>query len=299
MNPSFSNTELKSSKWPTTLLRALVLCCGYWLAGCKPGDSAATFSGSGTLERIQKEKVLRVGYINYPPSAYKDPTSGEVTGHFADALREITTTLDPQIKLEFQETTWADFAALLNSRRVDLSIAGTFTTTPRAKLVTFTRPLVYLGRGAVVKQSDTRWKADASASQFDVPRVKVGVVSGEGSYELVKATFKHQDNIVVFDGSDLSQCLAAVSAGQVDVGLSDSLESSKYAAAHPEVKDVYADSPQNVMPIAWSVRHDDVTWKHFLDTAITTLEAQGKLKAAEEKYGFKWTKPSLELKPRY
>jgi polar amino acid transport system substrate-binding protein len=243
--------------------------------------------------------VLRVGYINYPPSAYKDTKTGEVTGHFVDALREITTTLDPQIKLEFQETTWADFAVLLNSHRVDLSIAGTFTTIPRAKLVTFTRPLVYLGRGAIVKQGDTRWKADASVAQFDQEGVKVGVVAGEGSHELVKATFKHQNSIVVFDGSDLSQCLAAVSAGQVDVGLSDSLETGKYAKAHQEVKDVYSENPQNIMPIAWSVRHDDMTWKHFLDTAITTLEAQGKLKIWEEKYGFKWTKPALDLKPRY
>lgn len=279
-------------------LRFIVLILAIYLpTGCSRNRNSV--QENGTLQQIQKDKLLRVAYINYPPSAYKDPKSGNVTGHFVDAIREITQTLDPQIKLEFQETNWADFTALLNSHRVDLSIAGTFTTIPRSKLVTFTRPLVYLGRGAVVKRDDLRWKSEGGVGQFDQSGIKVGVVSGEGSHELVKATFKNQQNIVVFDGSDLSQCLAAVSAGQVDVGLSDSLETGKYATAHPEVKDVYADNPQSVMPIAWSVRHEDVTWKNFLDTAISTLEAQGKLKTWEEKYGFKWTKPALELKPRY
>jgi ABC-type amino acid transport substrate-binding protein len=273
---------------------AVAVLCVSFITACRPQKA-----GSDTLARIQQEKVLRVAYINYPPSAFRDPATGQMTGHFVDMLRELTQTLNPQIKLEFIETNWADFASILNSGRADLSICGTFTTIPRAKLVTFTRPIVYLGRGAIVRRDDTRWRPDLPVSQFDRPDIKVGVVNGEGSYELAKATFKNTKNIVVFDGGDLSQCLAAVSAGQVDVGLSDSLETSKYASVHTEVVDVYKDNPQDVMPIAWSVRHDDLIWKNFLDTALTTLESQGKMRRWEAAYGFKWTKPALDLKPRF
>ncbi len=290
------NTTPHQSARPGLRRLAVLLLCASLLAGC--GQRAGTRSGGAdTLDRIQRDKVIRAAYINYPPTAFKDPKTGEMTGHFVDALRELARTLDPQIKVEFVEPNWADFATVLNSGRADVSICGTFTTIPRAKLVTFTRPLVYLGRGAIVRKDDARWKPGEPVEQFDRPDLRIGVVNGEGSHEFVKANFRHQDHVVVFDGDDLSQCLAAVSAGQVDVGLSDSLETSKYAA-HPEVVDVYAQNPQNIMPIAWSVRHDDLVWKNFLDTAISTFEAQGKLRAWEAKYGFKWTKPVLDLRPR-
>ena len=134
--------------------------------------------------------------------------------------------------------------------------------------------------------------------QFDRPDIKVGVVDGEGSHEFVKANFKNQANIVVFAGSDLSQCLAAVSAGQVDVGMSDALETAKYAKVHPEVVDLFADQPYDLTPISWAVRQDDLAWKAFLDTALETLESQGKLAAFERKYDYRWVQPVMDYKKR-
>ena len=255
--------------------------------------SPGTISQHETLSKIQREKKLRVGYIHYPPSAYRGP-DGKVSGHFTDTLEEIIRRLDPAIEITYEETTWADFTQAITSGRIDLSIAGTFTTVPRAKVVAFTRPLVYLGRSAIVRKGDDRFSPDVGPEQFDRPDIKVAVVSGEGSHEYVKASFENQENIVVFSGSDLSQALAAVSAGQVDVGMSDSLETQKYARAHPEVADLYGSSPYNLTPIAWAVRHQDTAWKDFLNTAIHTLETQGLIADFENRYDFTWVHPNTE-----
>jgi ABC-type amino acid transport substrate-binding protein len=252
---------------------------------------------TSTLHKIQQAKLLRVAFIHYPPSAFRG-TDGKVTGHFVNTLEEIIHQLDPAIKLEYEETTWVDFTTALTSGRVDLSIAGTFTTVPRAKVVAFTRPLVYLGRSAIVKKGDARFSPSESPLQFDRPDIKVAVVSGEGSHEFVKTEFKHLEIVTVFSGADLSQALAAVSAGQVDVGMSDALETQKYARVHPEVTDLYAERPYNLTPIAWAVRQEDHEWKDFLDTAIHLLEAQGKLQEFEAKYDFKWTHPVVEYRSR-
>lgn len=266
------------------------------LASCNaPG---AGVERENTLQKILHTKNLRVAYIHYPPSTYKDPDSGKVKGLFVDMLEEIVRQLDPSIKIEYEETAWADFSAALNSGRVDLSIAGTFTTIPRAKVVAFTNPIVYLGRSAIVKKGDTRFSPDKGPEQFDRPGIKVGVVNGEGSQEYVKANFKNQDNIVVFSGSDLSQCLAAVSAGQVDVGMSDALETQKYAKAHADVIDLYAENPYDLNPIAWAVRQDDLIWRDFLNTAINMLEASGQIGKWETKYDFRWTHPNTVYRPR-
>jgi polar amino acid transport system substrate-binding protein len=217
-------------------------------------------------------------------------------GHFVDTLREIVRQLDPSIEIQYQETTWADFTAALNAHLFDVSIAGTFCTVPRAKRVAFTRPLVYLARSAIVRRADGRFSAEKGPLQFDRSGIRVGVVDGEGSNEFVKANFKNLATLVVFSGADLSQCLAAVSAGQVDVGMSDAMETEKYARNHQEVVDLFADHPYDVTPVSWAVRQDDQVWKNFLDSAITTLESQGKLAAFEHQYEYRWLHPIIEFK---
>ena len=267
-------------------------------AGCRPASTGSAAPPDDTLARIARDRVLRVAYIDYPPSAFRDPSSGEIRGHFVDTLREIMRQLDPEVRLEFEETTWADFTAALNTGRVDLSIAGTFATIPRAKAVAFTRPLTYLGRSAIVRRGDTRFTAAGGPLQFDRPDITVGVVEGEGSHEFVRATFKNLDKVRIFSGSDLSQSLAAVSAGQVDVGLSDALETAKYAARHADTIDLFAAQPYDLTPVAWAVRHDDVVWKDFLNTAIDTLETQGKLVVFERAYDYRWVQPVRQFQPR-
>jgi polar amino acid transport system substrate-binding protein len=265
---------------------------------CRREPVQTQASPESSLSRIVREKKIRVGYIEYPPTAFRDPTTHKVRGHFVDTLNEIIRELDPGIQILYQETTWADFTAALNSGQIDLSIAGTFTTIPRAKRVTFTRPLVYLARSAIVRKGDHRFSPDKGPLQFDRPDIRIGVVDGEGSHELVKADFKNLSNLVVFSGADLSQCLAAVSSGQVDVGMSDAMETEKYAKAHQEVVDLFADHPYDITPVAWAVRHDDLTWKNFLDTAITTFESQGKLAAYEHQYAYRWLQPVIEFRRR-
>lgn len=262
------------------------------------GPSAGAQATESTLDKILREKKLHACYINYPPTAFRDPATGEIRGHFVDSLKEIVRQLDPSIAVQYEETTWADFSTELNSGRVDLCIAGTFTTIPRAERVAFTRPLAYLGRSAIVRKGDSRFSPDRGPLQFDRPDIKIGVVDGEGSHEFVKSNFKNLSNVVVFSGSDLSQCLAAVSSGQVDVGMSDAMETGKYAKAHPEVVDLFVSDPYDITPVAWAVRHNDLVWKNFLDTAIGTLESQGKLMVFEHAYDYRWLHPIVEFRPQ-
>lgn len=258
------------------------------LGGCSQSNPDVSKNVS-TLNKVLAQKVLRVGYLHYPPSTFLDSKSGEVRGHFVDTLREIIRRLDPTIKLEFEETTFADFTAALNTGRIDLSIGGTFTTIPRSRAVAFTTPLVYLGRSAIVKKGDNRFDPLKGPEQFDQKNIKIGVVEGEGSHEYVRANFKNIDNVIVFSGSDLSQCLAAVSSGQVDVGMSDALETAKYARSRNDVVDLFGNQPYDLTPIAWAVRQDDTQWLNFLNTSLHLLEVQGTLEKFEKPYNFPWS----------
>ncbi|MEM7692395.1 MAG: transporter substrate-binding domain-containing protein, partial [Pseudomonadota bacterium] len=153
----------------------------------------------------------------------------------------------------------------------------------------FTEPVVYLGRGAIVQADDERFDSDKGPLQFDQEGVRVAVVAGEGSHEFVMTHFQNTDAVIVFSGSDLAQSLAAVSAGQADVGLSDALETAKYSEAHTGVRDLYASSPHTLTPIAWAVRHEDDDFRVFLNTALELLFASGRIHELAKPHNYNWT----------
>jgi ABC-type amino acid transport substrate-binding protein len=292
-----STVKHRTILWMALILSVIAVLFAWRSSSRPPSVSNAADSGD-TLARVLKEKRLRVGYINSPPMNFPNPQTGEREGLFIDIVSAIVNELDPSIQVTYEETTWADFAAALNSGRIDLSIVGTFTTIPRAKVVSFTRPLMYSGRSVIIRKGDTRFSAEKGPMQFDRPDIKIGVADGEGSHEFVRTHFKNQQNLIVFSGGDLSECLTAVSAGQVDVGMSDALRTERYSKAHQEVTDLYADKPYDLTPVAWAVRHDDVTWREFLNTAIDLFEAQGKLEEFEKRYDYRWVQPVREFRKR-
>ena len=100
------------------------------------------------MDRILKDKTVKIGYIPSPPAVIKDPASGEVKGFYVDGARYIFKTIG--VEPVFVETTWANFAAGLQSGQFDFSIAGTFATVQRAAAVEFTKPIHYLGYSAIV-----------------------------------------------------------------------------------------------------------------------------------------------------
>lgn len=88
--------------------------------------AVASASAQGAMDRILRDKTLRIGFIPSPPGTIKDPKTGDITGYYVDGMRMIAKMIG--VEPEFIETTWANFAAGLNSDQFDVSIAGTFAT---------------------------------------------------------------------------------------------------------------------------------------------------------------------------
>ena len=111
----------------------------------------APWAHAQVMDRILKDRKIKIGYIPSPPGTIKDPASGEIKGYYVDGVRYIFKTIN--VEPEFVETTWANFAAGLQSGQFDLSMAGTFATIQRAAAVEFTDPINYLGYSAIVKRA--------------------------------------------------------------------------------------------------------------------------------------------------
>jgi polar amino acid transport system substrate-binding protein len=234
---------------------------------------------AGSLEKITKEKVFNIGYIPSPPGAIKDPKTGEVSGYYVDTARTICDLMG--VKPNFVESTWATFVAGLQSGQFDLSIAATFATIPRALAVEFTKPIHYLGYSAVVRKGDRRFR---TLADIDKPGIKVAVVQGAVGHEYAKQNFKNAQ-LTVLATSDLTAPFVEVSAKRVDVGIEDAWATKRYAAAHPEVVDLFSEKPYNVLPIAWAVRKGETDLLNFMNTALDYMMINGRLDQLASKYG--------------
>jgi len=246
------------------------------LVGCNH-----TNKSSNSLDKIKTERKIKVGYISYFDITYRntDETKGFLVDVLVEALKDINI---PKENIEFVETDWANFGMGLKAGKYDLSIAGTFNTPVRARIVNFSRPLFYLGNGAVVKKDDNRFH---SVNELNQRGIKIAVVQGEQGYEYAKKNLPLA-TLSVLSGSDLSLAPLQVKLGKADAALSDQYVLKRYCDKNPQVKDALANNPYDVLPICWSVTKEpkDTALLNYINQEISKMEKSGKLKEIMDKY---------------
>ncbi|MBU2091923.1 MAG: transporter substrate-binding domain-containing protein, partial [Alphaproteobacteria bacterium] len=217
--------------------------------------------------------------IPSPPGTIKDPASGQVTGFYVEGVRYIFEQIG--VEPEFVETTWANFAAGLQSGQFDFSMAGTFATIKRAAAVEFTNPIHYLGYSAIVKKGDERFK---SLADFNKEGIKIAVVQGGAGQEYVRENFPKAEMVQLATGN-LTAPFIEVASGRADVGIEDAWQARRFATAQPAVTDLFGDQPYNVLPIAWAVKRGNDDLRRFLNTSIDFMLLTGRWEKMAEKYG--------------
>lgn len=258
----------------------IVLLSFFTIISCaKEKAKALTVS---TLDTVEKEGVINVGCVIFPPTVIKDPKTGQLSGHFIDAIEYIAKEIDA--KVEYHEATWATFIAGLQVGQFDVAVAGTYKTISRAKSVAFTNPLFYLGNSALVRIDEKRFK---ELEDFDKPGIKLAVTQGTGEHDYVKTHFKNVE-LVALPSADLTLPLLEVTAGRADVAFSDTFTISEFIKRNPNTKGLFIENPFNLTPVAWAVRPDDIKWLNFLNTSIEYLDASWRLATFEKKYNAHW-----------
>jgi ABC-type amino acid transport substrate-binding protein len=236
-------------------------------------------SRAQVLDRIVSEHKIKIGFIPSPPSTIKDPNTGELSGFYVDAIRVIFKQIN--VEPEFVETTWGNFVAGLQSGQFDLCIAGTFATVPRATAVEFTHPVSYLGYSAVAKSGDTRFH---SLADFNNPDITIALIQGGASVDYAKEFFPKAKIVTLATGNLLAP-FVEVSAGRADVGIEDSWQARRYSKEHPEVTNLFANNPYDVLPIAWTVKRGNDDLLNMMNTAIDWLMINDRFQTIAAKYG--------------
>lgn len=259
-----------------------------------PGNTSAS-----TLEKVRQTGELQVGYFIFEPTI-TETSDGKLQGVFIDMVESIGKALGA--KVIYHKMDLANFAAGLQSRQFDLSIGATFATPQRAAAVAFTLPIFYAGYTGVVQPTDKG--TYESWQDIDKPGLRVAVKQGSAIDDFVRTYFRKAE-IVRLTGADLTLPLAAVSAGQADIGLMNQLTVFTYLREHPELNEILAQNPLVPTHFSWAVRQDDARWLNFLNTCIEYYINTGDLFHWESKYGIPLLHMEQHLvfseasKPRY
>ena len=87
-------------------------------------------------DRIKKAgKIVIATQPNYPPIAYKDPATNQLTGFDIDLGEALAKELG--VKVEWQETAFAQMISSLQTARVDIALAGMSDLPARREVVNF------------------------------------------------------------------------------------------------------------------------------------------------------------------
>lgn len=240
--------------------------------------SATAALAEGTLDRIMREKKIHIGWIASPPLMMRDPATGDLKGYFFDAARYIFKEIN--VEPDFKEINFSTLVPALQSGQIYLSIASTFVTIKRAAVVDYTRPILYLGYSAVVRADDTRFK---SLADFNQSGLKIAVLLGGSSEAYVRDNFP-KAQILALNTNNQTAPFIEVASGRADVGINDAYSAHRFAVNQPSVKDLFAKEPYNVQPTAWTVRKGDAELVNFLNAAIETLLASGRLERMASHY---------------
>jgi len=175
------------------------------LSGCGGTESV------GTLARLRQDGVVRVGYANEAPYAFRDSSSGRVTGEAPEIARIVF----GQMGVGEIDGVLTEFGSLipgLQAGRFDVIAAGMYITPERCAQVAFSEPTYAVGEGLVVAAGNPL-ALHSYQDVLDHPTASLGVVAGAIERRYAEAVGIPEARIVTFP--DALSALAGVRASRV------------------------------------------------------------------------------------
>ena len=121
---------------------------------CTPSAGAAGLADqAGQANPPGPRGTLRIALEGtYPPFNFKDPASGQLTGHDVDVARAVAARmgLEPQFVL----TEWSAILPAVRAGRVDVAISQVIITPQRAKAFDFSAPYCYSQSQLIVRKNE-------------------------------------------------------------------------------------------------------------------------------------------------
>lgn len=168
----------------------------------------------GTLERIKKDGVVRIGFANEAPWSFAQ-SDGTIAGADFDLATLVFTKLGVA-NLEGVLTKFGSLIPGLKANRFDVVVAGFYIRPARCEQVAFSEPTVAVGDAIIVKAGNPK-KISSYKSVIADPAIKLGGVVGAATAQNAKNAGVPDSQMTMFP--DFVSAVSALKAGRVDGAL--------------------------------------------------------------------------------
>jgi len=240
------------------------------------GTPAPAPATTDTYDEVVKRGSIRVGLINSPPSAVKDPNSGQWSGFASEVLALLAKPLG--VKVEVVECDWQNIIANLQAGKIDVAWAGMYATPERAMSVWFTRPYHYAGTTFVIRKEDA--KRFKSLEDLNKPEIILTTAMGTATVDIMKERFPKAQLKEVQGATRFQE----VGAKRSDAGSADWDTCNAYVQEHKDWAMIWPEVPFAPVPVSACVRRGDEQWLRYIDTCLAYFESRGTLGMIVRKY---------------
>jgi polar amino acid transport system substrate-binding protein len=211
--------------------------------------------------------VLKVAIDDtYPPMEYVD-ANGETVGFDIDLAKALGEEMG--VEVEFISTAWDSIFAGLAAQQYDCIISSVSMTTDRMATMDFSAPYLANGQVIVVKPDE-----ENITTQEDLAGKMVGVQFATTADEAAgKIVDEIGFELVQYD--DMTVCLTAMKAGQIDCMVADMAVAIDAVAKNPESFKISSAQLTNE-PIAIAVDKGNTELLEKLNAALTAVQTSGK-----------------------
>ena len=218
----------------------------------------------------EESKKLYVGTnAEFEPFEYRE--SGNIIGFDIELVNEIAKLINAEIEIE--DMAFDGLLPALQTKKIDLIIAGMTATEERKKNVNFSESY-YKSQQAIVVNND-----ENGISTFDnLVGKDVGVVLGYTGDIIVSEI----SNVRVQRYNATSEAIMGLKAKKVQAVVLDYEPAKNYSAQNPELKLIETDSESEEYAIA--IRKEDTQLLNDINKALATLKENGTYDALLNKY---------------
>ena len=223
----------------------------------------------GCQKKEEKNKIYVGTNAEFEPFEYRD--GDKIVGFDIDLINEISKIMGFQF--EIVDMQFDGLLPALESKKIDLIIAGMTATEERKQFVNFSDPYYNSKQSIVVQANNT------DITSFDnFTGKKVGVVLGYTGDILVSEL----PNVEVQKFNTTSETVLALKAQKVDAVVLDYEPAKNYVAQNTELKLVESDAAAEEYSIA--MRKDDTEFLAKVNEALKTIKENGTYDALISKY---------------
>jgi len=248
-----------------------------------PAGETPKAASTDTYDEVKKRGTMRVGLINGPPSAVKDPNTGQWGGFAMEVLPLLAKPLG--VKIEVVECDWQNIIANLQAGKIDVAWAGMYATPERAMSVWFTRPYHYAGTAFIIRKEDA--KRFKTIEDLNKPGIVLTTAMGTATVDIMKERFPKAQLKEVQGATRFQE----VGAKRSDAGSADWDTCNAYAQEHLDWAMVWPEVPFAPVPVGACVRRGDEQWLRYIDTCLAYYESRGTLGMIVAKW-YKQPKPT-------